>query len=102
MSGLYLIEYYPKKNLFSISFLLILMAVTTSLAENSREGWFGGFSFSFLPSHNPTDFSYYEIQGVYLNNLASHKDFISLMAGFGGAMGLLQHKNEYSFRAIIL
>ncbi len=73
------------------------MAATISLAEKSREGWFSGFSFSFLPTHEPSDFSYYEIQGVYLNNLVNHKDVIHLMAGFGGAMGLLRHKSEISF-----
>ncbi len=97
MSGHFLFKCYLGKIQFIISFLLILIAVTISLAEKSREGWFSGFSFSFLPTHEPSDFSYYEIQGVYLNNLVDHKDIIRLMAGFGGAMGLLRHKSEISF-----
>lgn len=97
MTGLHLFGFYPKKIPFIISFVLILLAPIISLAENSREGWFSGFSFSFLPTHNPSDFSYYEIQGVYLNKLVSQKEVISLLAGFGGAMGLLRHKSEYSF-----
>lgn len=97
MSGLYLFGCYLKKVLFIISFLLILLTTTISFAEKSREGWFSGFSFSFLPTHDPSDFSYYEIQGVYLNKLVSHKDVIGLLAGFGGATGFLRHNSEYSF-----
>ena len=75
----------------------VLLTITISFAEKSREGWLSGFSFSFLPTHDPSDFSYYEVQGVYLSKLVSRKEIISLVAGFGGAMGLLRHKKEYSF-----
>lgn len=56
-----------------------------------------GFALSFLPTDQPSDFSYYEVQGVYLNKLAGQKNFVSLFAGFGGATGLLIHKDEFSF-----
>ena len=97
MSGLYLFECCLKKARFIVSFLFVLLTITISFAEKSREGWLSGFSFSFLPTHDPSDFSYYEVQGVYLSKLVSRKEIISLVAGFEEQWGFCGTKRILFF-----
>ncbi len=82
------------KNIFVI--LLIILVIFCKSSKGNSAGLMGGFSFSFIPSNEPENFNYFELQGIYFQNVAHHNDNIALMIGYGGAIGLLHHINENS------
>lgn len=81
-----------------IFFVILLFFVKSScFSEINQKGWNAGISFSFLPSKNPGNFNFYEIEGSYLTDIARYEDDIIFMLGFGGATGVLHHKSENGF-----
>jgi hypothetical protein len=70
--------------------------ITSGNTRENSVGWMGGFSFSFIPLTETENFNYFEFQGIYFLNVAHYKDNISLMIGYGGAIGLLHHIDENS------
>lgn len=88
--------FFVRKLAYTISITLILfrgMNVFASQTKNPGK-WIAGFDFSFIPTEHPKNFVQYDLQGIYLRNMAHHKKSFSFLGGFGGFVGILNHLNE--------